>query len=245
MSNRFPQIVSDFLVDSIDVLERCANANKPPLKLDEIEDLAIKAITERPHSADTQTKLAEMKRAFLGRGDLQQWTEDVLAKIDKCFQDHFFTSGVVHDALFALDSPKAYIIFSQYQSAVDQILRENRATVPPYAREYFAYSMFWKERGYRFPIPLGTASVIEFIHSLTQKHASGLNEVRATLFSETTLAAIVAAVHTRLMCVYARAYSMLYARGMYAHVCTRAYSTHCTHGSCVRVCVPMCAPRIH
>jgi hypothetical protein len=168
--------VSEFLADSVETLERLANPKAPPLELTKIEKLALRVLFPKAND-DLKDDVEKMEEAFLERGDLIGWPDDVLNKIDQCFVNNFFTSGVAWNKLFCPDVTEGYNRFLKYQSDVDKVLEDNSATVPPYAREYFAYSMIWSKRGYRFPIPLGTKSVIGLIHALTKKHSIGLTEV--------------------------------------------------------------------
>src|SRR5882762_5722028 len=102
-----------------------------------------------------RAELAEMEKAFQGRGDLGKWTPEVLKKIDEIFVKHYKIGEEVSPMLFFPDCGENYNKFLEYCDEVDQVLRLNASGAPPYAREYFAYYSIWQMRGFRFPVPLG------------------------------------------------------------------------------------------
>lgn len=214
------KIVSDFLVESVEILERMANPAKPPLDVKALAALES-ALVEGQKSDDIDNKLAAMSKAFRRRGDPSAWDDEtVLAEIDKCFTDNFLLEGEIRDELFYGDDPETHDLFTKYRSDVDKVLKDHRSSKLPYAREYFAYSMMmWKKRGYKFPVPLGTASVIECIHNLVKKHSAGLTEVRLSpdfghcMFPLSTTRDAVTHVP--------RVYAAHYTRG---HICVSAYA---------------------
>jgi hypothetical protein len=172
------QILSDFLVESVEVLERLANPEKPPLSMARIDTISD-SLREPLGDIDKAVENLEgMKKAFDGRGDPRKWTPELLNEIDECFVNNYYDNGSVCNSLFIPDNEDNICRFERYCSDVDKVLTDNHATAPPFAREYFAYATIWKVHGRAFPIPLGTASVILAVHQLLRKHELGLTEVR-------------------------------------------------------------------
>ena len=122
-----------------------------------------------------------MATAFEGRADANTWSDELLGKIDDCFVEYFYEGGAPCSFLFFPACPQYLNRFSGYRNDVDRILRENPDLAPPYAREYFAYAMIWQLHGYKFPMPLGTASVIEAVHVLATRFCRGVCEVSTSL----------------------------------------------------------------
>jgi hypothetical protein len=177
------QILAEFLMDSIAVLEHLANESKPPMKLEDIEykrSQFVLADSEAVTSVLEQS-LAPMKSVFQGRGDVTQWDCDVLAKVDECFTKHYHKAGVLAKTLFFPNNADNQNRFIGYCGDVDEVLRAAGSNAPKYAREYFAYYSIWQLQGLRFPMPLGTASVIGGLDSLLTKYRQGLSEVRIYL----------------------------------------------------------------
>jgi len=73
--------------------------------------------------------------------------------------------------------------FMGYCNDVDLALRTHSQSAPPYAREYFMYYTIWQMRGWRFPVPLGTASVVGALEKMTTKLSRGFSEVIAWIAS--------------------------------------------------------------
>ncbi|KAI9442816.1 hypothetical protein BJY52DRAFT_1194722, partial [Lactarius psammicola] len=169
--------ISEFLVESLEVLERVANPNKPPMVLATIEPLATKLLGTSSDMTAIKQELSHMAEAFEGKGDSSTWTQDLLEKIDQCFLDNYYDSKVLCDSIFFPKNSDNHNRFTKYCSDVDNVLQNETETAPPYAREYFAYAMMWKLHGYEFPMPLGTASVVEALHILAEKYTKGLGEV--------------------------------------------------------------------
>ncbi|KAN0128163.1 hypothetical protein V8E53_014015 [Lactarius tabidus] len=169
-------ILSDFLVESVEVLERLANPEKPPLSMARIDTISD-SLREPLGDIDKAVENLEgMKKAFDGRGDPRKWTPELLNEIDECFVNNYYDNGSVCNSLFIPDNEDNICRFERYCSDVDKVLTDNHATAPPFAREYFAYATIWKVHGRAFPIPLGTASVILAVHQLLRKHELGLTE---------------------------------------------------------------------
>src|ERR1700761_8167170 len=163
------------MVRSVEDLERIANTEEPPLTLKELMNIREKF--KGPHDRKALDKeLARMEKGFRRRGDPEIWPEDLLTQIDECFIKHFYVGGAPCDSLFYPSHPSNMTSFMSYCDEVDKILRDHPSP-PEHAREYFAYAMLWEKRGQRFPVPLGTSSVIEALYTLTKRYRLGLTEV--------------------------------------------------------------------
>jgi hypothetical protein len=250
------QVVADFIVRSIEDLERIANPQEPPLSLTELTKISEEytEVTGTDREALDQ-RLVPMESAFFGRGDPEIWPEDILAKIDKCFIENYCdASGEPCDCLFYPSHAENIDKFAAYCAGVDAILRDNR-TILPYAREYFTYATLWEKRGERFPVPLGTASVVEALHVLLKKYTRGLTEVRSDYcilnqhlwqsIRRPTVYSLRACVIRGACCVPGpRITGVLYA---VLYCCVRgadessAYNKHSVRNAQQRVC---CVPRI-
>ena len=173
---RAQQIIANFMVQSVEDLERIANPEAPVLDVRTLTKIAQEYMNEHDREA-LDTQLAPMEKSFRGRGNPSAWSDELLTAVDQCFIKHFYVNNAPCDSLFYPGHPDYLTRFMHYCSSVDQVLIEDKAR-PPYSREYFAYAMLWKKRGQRFPVPLGTASVVEALHLLTKRYKLGLAEVR-------------------------------------------------------------------
>ncbi|KAH9028303.1 hypothetical protein EDB85DRAFT_1892595 [Lactarius pseudohatsudake] len=182
-------LISEFIVESVETLERVANPARPPLEYEEIEELG-QQLLEANGDADVDAireKLAKMKTAFEDMGDASDWTHELLGKIDQCFKEAYYVNEEPSESLFVPLSSDNDNRFDKYVMSVDKVLQNESQTAPPYAREYFAYAMMWKLHGHKFPMPLGTASVVEALHKIANKYPLGISEVRFTVFSVTNI----------------------------------------------------------
>jgi hypothetical protein len=172
------QICAEFLIDSIEVLERLANKKKPPMRLEAIERKRNEFVRAKSNAtSELKTALAPMATAFRGRGDVGLWDYRLLEKIDKCFKDHYNGPAGLARTLFFPDNAENQNRYLRYCVDVDHIFQENSAISPPFAREYFAFYSIWQMQGLRFPLPLGTASVIDALDKLLTKYRLGVCEV--------------------------------------------------------------------
>jgi len=165
------------MIESISMLERLANPNKPPLSIADLEDLRLSFMDPSSNKEELGQKLEGMAVAFQGQGDLSEWHFETLDAIDECFVKHYMPNGEISTSLFVPDSAENLNMFSAYCDAVDQVLRSKMSQRPQYAREYFAYFSIWKIQGYSFPVPLGTKSAILALNILAGKFNNGLVEV--------------------------------------------------------------------
>ena len=163
------------MVRSVEDLERLANTRRPPLTLKELMKISNDFRAHKDRKALDEL-LADMEKEFRGRGNLDIWPDNILTQIDDCFVKHFYVDKVPRDSLFYPSHPENITNFIRYCENVDAILKNDDSS-PPYAREYFVYAMQWQKRGQRFPVPLGTRSVIEAVYNLTKKYRRGLTEV--------------------------------------------------------------------
>lgn len=174
------QFLSEFLTESVETLERIANPKKPVLKLAEIvaKREAIGEAQEERAIMKLKKSLKEMDEAYLcGRGDLEMWTPEIMKKIDKCFVENFMSGGEPVDFLFFPNSVEYLNAYDTYHRDVDDVLVKHQSEVSRYTWEYFAYTTIWEMRGFKFPVPLGTASVFECLHKIVSGRRKGFKEV--------------------------------------------------------------------
>ncbi|KAH9012460.1 hypothetical protein EDB84DRAFT_1444687 [Lactarius hengduanensis] len=172
-------LISKFIIKSLETLERVANPARPPMEYEGIKDLGqqlLEANTEADVDA-IREKLAKMKTTFEDMGDASDWTHDLLGKIDQCFKEAYYVNEEPSESLFVLLSSDNNNRFDKYVMSMDKVLQNKSQTAPPYAWEYFAYAMMWKLHGYKFPMPLGMASVVEALHKIANKYPRGISEV--------------------------------------------------------------------
>ena len=180
------QFLSEFLTESVETLERIANPKKPVLKLAEIVEKreAIGEAHEERAIMKMKKSLKEMDEAYLcGRGDLEMWTPEIMKEIDKCFVENFMSGGEPVEYLFFPNSVEYLNAYDTYHRDVDDVLVKHQSKVSKYTREYFAYSTIWEMRGYKFPVPLGTASVVECLHKIVSGRRKGFKEVSEIYFT--------------------------------------------------------------
>ncbi|KAI9430720.1 hypothetical protein H4582DRAFT_2063460 [Lactarius indigo] len=172
------KLISEFIVESVETLERVANPEKPPMAYERIEELGqhlLEANTEAEVD-EIREKLEKVRTAFEEMGDASDWTHELLDKIDQCFKDAYCVNDEPCESLFVPLSSDNDNRFEKYLMSVDKVLQNESQTAPPYAREYFAYAMMWKLHGYKFPMPLGTASVVEALHKIAMRYPRGISE---------------------------------------------------------------------
>jgi hypothetical protein len=179
-TNYLRQLISEFMIESMEMLQRIANPNKPPLTLKEIQD-ARAAIADTSNIDEEEAikgGLLEMDDAFrLGQGSLTDWSPELLDAIDACFVENFIKEGEPNASLFYPNSADGLDLFTKYFEEVDIILQTS-SKVPPYARHYFAYFCIWQMQPYvYFPLPLGTASVIGIVNKMMHRVRHGMAEV--------------------------------------------------------------------
>lgn len=152
---------------SVEFLERIANPHAPPLDFDNIRRLksAVDLREGEVDPADADVKL--MEEAFRIRGDIRAWAPHVLDEIDKCFVKRYIGDNKQPiPSLFFPESVDNVNIFISYCADVDEVLRMHSESAPKFAREYFSYYSIWQIRGWSFPIPLGTASVVDTLNKM-------------------------------------------------------------------------------
>ena len=166
------------MLESIEMLERLANPEEPPLSLGELERIRLAFMKPSSDKGDLREKLQGMAIAFQGRGDLSEWPFEILDAIDECFVNQYMKNGEISTSLFVVDSAANTNNFIAYCDAVDQRLRNSGFDRPRYACEYFAYFSIWQVHGYTFPVPLGTQSVMRSLEMVSNKFETGFIEVR-------------------------------------------------------------------
>ena len=163
-------------MESLEILERIANPQEPPLQMEDIEKKRDEVLQAGDNLAPLKNGLDGMEKAFKGRGDLTDWSYELLGLIDDCFVKHYMDDGEPVNSLFTPDCPDNFNRFAKYCCDVDEVLRTS-ADAPTYCREYFTFYSIWQLRGYGFPVPLGTASVVDCLHKICSKLRNGFVEV--------------------------------------------------------------------
>lgn len=173
------KFISEALVENVEILERIANTQEPPLALSEIEKMRDDLVSNASKEAKYADELKKMDSAFRGRGELSVWKNEVLNGIDKIFVACYTYEGTqqIADSLFFPNSADNKSRFHRYYIQVDEFLRQRHDEVPMYCREYFAYYTIWHKMDYKFPMPLGTSSVIMALHNTAEKYKEGICEV--------------------------------------------------------------------
>ena|ERR1700761_889009 len=165
-------------MESVEFLERIANLNEPPMNLEAIHTIRMEFGKPGSDKTTLQNQLRGMERIFIEeRGNLALWKPEVLSAIDECFVRHYMLEGDPHASLFAPDNADNLNLFRLYVNDVDKVLRVHSSAAPRYARSYFAFYSIWQMQGFRFPMPLGTASVIEALNKILLKVKQGFSEV--------------------------------------------------------------------
>jgi hypothetical protein len=174
------QFISEFIVVSIEYLERIANPEGPPLDFAAIEEKK-KLFCEVGDGDDLRNTLADMEKAFKKLGDLSSWSSELLNDIDAAFVKNYLDQDGESASLFFPHDMDNFNRFRHYCTDVDEALRKHAASAPPYAREYFAYYSIWQMREWKFPMPLGTASVVISLNNMLNKMKNGFAEVSTVL----------------------------------------------------------------
>jgi len=151
------QFISEFIVESVEYLERIANPQKPPLGFAEIERKKNDFDAPGAVLESVRASLKGMEVAFAAPGNLSSWTPELLDDIDTCFiRNYLGEEGEPVPSLFFPNCPDNLNRFMAYCSEVDQAIRTHYLTAPTYAREYFLYYSIWQMQDWPFPVPLGT-----------------------------------------------------------------------------------------
>jgi hypothetical protein len=167
------------MIMSIESLERMASDVKPPLVLKDIrkraDDMYYATEGDRPAAREA---FADMRAVYMsGRGDVSQWTPEVLDDIDECFVKHFMEDGEPIPSLFYPHDEGALLRYGEYVTAVETVMDKHSTTLPRYAKEYMSYYLAFDRDVTPFPIPVGTASVILCLHKLADRVRKGFIEV--------------------------------------------------------------------
>lgn len=159
------------------MLERIANPAEPPLGYQAIVKIRKSFDTNTANREVLKDELKSMEKSFRGRGDLKHWTPEILGEIDDCFVKAYMEDDEPVASLFFPGCPDNYNRFLEYCNGVDQVLRRHPNDGPKFGREYFAYYSIWQMQEYGFPVPLGTASVVEALNKITSNVRAGFTEV--------------------------------------------------------------------
>ena len=131
--------------------------------MEDIEKKRDEVLQAGDNLALLKVDLDGMEKAFEGRGELTDWNYELLGEIDKCFVKHYMDAGEPVVSLFTPDCPDNFNRFAKYCADVDEVLAAS-ADTPKFSREYFTFYSIWQLRGYGFPVPLGTASVVDALN---------------------------------------------------------------------------------
>jgi hypothetical protein len=113
---------------------------------------------------------------------LAAWSPEVLDLIDKVFiRNYVQNDGEPVPSLFFPKNRDNLNRFMTYCNNVDNMLQTLEDKSPLYACEYFAYYSIWQMRGWSFPVPLGTTSVVDILYKMLKRLKVGFSEV-STLF---------------------------------------------------------------
>ena len=162
----------------MEILERLAKENEPPVRRSELEKIREALGKDGVDKTAVRERLGLMKEAFQKRGNVTRWSSAVLDKIDMCFEEHFTLNGELSGWVFYPDSAMNLNKADKYYAGVDRILATHADLVPRYARDWFAYFRMWDEQGYAFPMPLGTCSAVGIVEKLAVGNSVGIVEVR-------------------------------------------------------------------
>lgn len=172
------KFISEFMIESVEFLERMCNEKEPPMSLDDITTARLEFIVADGDDEGLRKRMKPMKLAFKERGDLSSWSPEVLKKIDDCFVKHYYMADNKLSPYFLFpDDPDSNNHFLLYCDDVDLILRTNEDNVPSFAREWFAYYSIYQMQDFAFPVPLGTASVVHALDTLLKVVRKGFVEV--------------------------------------------------------------------
>lgn len=169
-------------MQSIEYLERIANTKKPPFTFVQLENIRFQLLTPNGDTPELRDSLEAMETEFQNPGDLAAWSPEVLDLIDKAFVKNYIQEdGEPVPSLFFPKSGDNLNRFMTYCNDVDNAIRTLEDMSPVHAREYFAYYSLWQMRGWSFPIPLGTASVVDILHRMLNGLKAGFTEVSTLL----------------------------------------------------------------
>lgn len=161
--------MADYMMESIEILERLANLQKPPLSLSELQKIQCAFVDPLSDKEELWQKLEGMAEAFQGCGDVSEWQYKILDGIDKCFVNEYMKNNEILMLLFVPNSAGNLNQFSVYYDAADQQLRIKEKGRPQYAQEYFTYFSIWQVQGYAFPVPLGMQSIVQAVNMLAKE----------------------------------------------------------------------------
>jgi hypothetical protein len=170
------QFISEFIIVSVEYMERIANPEKPPLDDDAIKEKR-KSFYNKDESDDVRESLAETEKAFKKLGDVSSWSPEVLDEIDAAFVKDYVDEDGDTGCLFFPRNVENLNVFRNYCNDVEQVLEKHGASAPPHAREWFVNYSIWQMREWEFPMPLGTASVVGVLNDMLMKTKNGFAEV--------------------------------------------------------------------
>ena len=179
------QFFGDFLTEGVEVLERLANEEEPPIRRVELEKIRNELAKPDCDKKELLKQLGVMKGPFRKRGDVKLWHGNLLEAIDTAFEEIFLPDGEekIPEWFLHPHSNKYLDESSNYFVAVDRLLAKYSDLAPRYARDWFVYYSIWEVHGYKFPMPLVTSKVAAAVERLAQEFRSGMIEVSLGLVS--------------------------------------------------------------
>ena len=111
------------MIESIEMLGRLCNKTKPPLELEELEEIRNAYLDPQSEKTELRKKLDGMKKAFEGKGDVKEWDYEVLNSIDECFFNNFMDVGKVSPVAFVPGNVDGINRYIKYCDEVDEVLR--------------------------------------------------------------------------------------------------------------------------
>lgn len=184
---RIMQFLAWFIIEGVESLERMASPVPPAFTLEELRTMRTKfeawevqcePLREPLFIARVDEARKKISASFVGRGDMDSWTPEVLDEIDKCFVETYMENGEPVSMLFQfLNDEETVDKFRTYYKAVDKVLVKHAKMAPKYAREYFTQFTIWRLFHHGTPIPLLTASVVKCLHDMASSVREGIVEV--------------------------------------------------------------------
>ena len=101
MTSKF---ISEFMVESVEVLEKIVNPTDPLLSLDDLVEKWLAYLTGERDQKTLEEELKPMKEVFAERGNVRSWSPELLDKIDDCFVERYTSNGEPIAELFSLDN---------------------------------------------------------------------------------------------------------------------------------------------
>src|SRR5260221_12327218 len=115
------KFLGDFMTESVEILERLANAQEPPLGRPALELIGDRFEGGKYDKTVLRQELDDMVTTFRGRGNVKQWRLEVLDKIDECFKAHFMAGDSATTWAFVPGNNQNLDAYTKYCADVDRI----------------------------------------------------------------------------------------------------------------------------